>query len=422
MIGICKILFDLCFYYTLSGFFFYLLSGSNPSVWGVPVLMFSMIAYMATIHRKSDDDSPEGKKVIRPGIIIFCLLPGLILAFRPTIWQICQYLPAWAFFGYTIWNGLVNTDRGAFEGHFSFTGKLYFLTLFGIFAISSGRIGNAVLGAIPYLIIYLLTGVCLMRVLREEGKLTKGRNIAVLLLLLAASITLASLQTPQLILGAVGFIYRNVISWIIIGAAYALGVIIFSIGKIISWIFSFLHFGNHDVTIDMSGSAQEIFGEEAETWEAQFPAWLEIAATVLVVLLVAFIIFMILRKLLGKKTVERKREFYTEEYEHLKKRDRGIIGGLLRPKDPRQAIRWYYRKYLREGDVRRCLRHSPADTSMDIRRKYGPFFPDYESEELRDLYIMARYRYSEEIPKSAADTANELWSRLRQGQAADSGN
>ena len=412
MIGICKILFDLSFYYTLSGFYLYLFSGTYPSIWGVPVLMLSALVYMAIANRKPNINGPSKRKILRPGILLCCALPGLLLVFSPAILQIIQYLPAWAFFGYTIWNGLVNTDRKMFEDHFGFTGKLYLLLLFGILAINTKRLGAALTGAIPYLIIYLLTGVCLMRILREDGKLTKGRNVAILLALLFGSIALAGLQTPQLILNIVGFLYRNVIAWVIVGVVVAVGTIVYGIISIFAKLFSFLNIGNSGVNMDPAGFAQDILGEDVEIIAGQFPAWLRIAAAMLLVLAVAYVIFLIMRKLLGKKSDEKKRDFYTEEHENLQRRERSMRNGLLRPKDPRQAVRWYYRKYLKEGASKRKQKPIPADTSMDILQKYSPFFPENEAEELRELYIIARYRQSLDIPRTAADTARDLWDKM----------
>ena len=415
MISICKILFDMCFYYTISGYFLYLLSGIYPSVWGLPALMLSVIAYVAIFSRNSGVDDPEERRIFKPGTIICCALPGLLFIFEPALWQIIQYLPAWAFFGYTIWNGLVHTDRTMFREHFGFTGKLYLLALFGIFAITTKRVGGAITGAIPYLIIYLLTGICLMRILREDGKLKKSRNVAVLLLLLVGSIALAGLQTPQLILSVVGFIYRNVIAWVLVGAAVALGAIVYGIITVFAKIFSFLKIGNGEVNVDPGGIAQDIFGEDAAAMAGQFPAWLKIVLAVLLVLAVVFVVFLILRRLLGKKQEDERREFHTEEQEILQKRDRHARGGMLRPKDPRQALRWYYRKYLKEGTQKRGEKPIPSDTSLDILQHFSPFFPENEAKELRVLYIMARYRHSEEIPKVAVDTAHELWAKLKHG-------
>ena len=415
VIGICKILFDLCFYYTLSGFFLYLITVNYPSIWGLPLLMLSAFGYIVLKGRKYDVRSQGDVKKLDPVTVICCALPALLPAFNPSLWQIFQYLPAWAFLCFTLWNGLIYTNRRMFEDHFTFTGRLFFLVLFGVYAINTNRIGSAVTGAVPYLILYLLTGVCLMRILREEGKLTKSRNIAVMLVLLLGSTVLAGLQMPQLILSAAGFLYRNVISWVFFGLFVALGTIIYGIITFIARAFAFLKTDQFEASNESAWSAQEIFGEESEFLTQSYAAWLEVALAVLLTLAVLYVIFIIFRKLLGKKTEDRKREFYKEEHESLKMRNRSIKRGIIRPKDPRQAVRWYYRKYLKAGSSRGGEKPDISDTSLKIWRKFSPFFPVCEAGKLRDQYIAARYRYSKVIGKSEADMTAELWSKLKQG-------
>ena len=420
MTGVCKLLFDLCFYYTLSGYYLNIITGEHPSSWGVPALILCAAADAAIRSRKrSARNSGENATVgVDPITVICCALPGLPAAIACTTpalifttWQMIQFVPAWAFFGFTIWSGRVHTSRGDFQEHFRFTGKLFALSAFGLFAFQ--KLGSAITGAVPYLIVYLLAGVCLMRILRDDGKLSAGRNIAVSLLLLAGSIVLAAAQAPKLILGAAGFIYQNIVVRIVIGLAIVAGALLYVIIKAVSWIFSFLKTGSHDVEIDAGGSAQEIFGDGVETLLNEPPAWLEIAATVLLVIAVALVIFLIMRKLLGNKREGSIKKPYTEQQESVRKHGQTKNGGLFRPNEPRRAVRWYYRKYLREG-ISRGAEPVASDTSLSIRRKYSSFFPGDEAGELRELYIAARYRQNKEIRKEDADAAAEIWRRLNE--------
>ena len=93
---------------------------------------------------------------------------------------------------------------------------------------------GAITGAIPYLIIYLFAGVCLMRILREEGKLSAGRHAHVLLALLLGSVIFAALQAHLFILNAAGFIYKNIISWIVLDVAFAIAAVFYGIVWIVS--------------------------------------------------------------------------------------------------------------------------------------------------------------------------------------------
>lgn len=412
MIEICKILFDLCFYYTLSGFYLYIFTLNYPSRWGVPALILSAGIYIALSKRKRNEvnDGGSAKSIIKPGAVVCSALPGLLLIFDIPLWQILQFLPAWLYLGFSLCWNRIYTDGREFSSHFSFTGKVLLAVIPGFVAMN--RSGGAITGAIPYLIIYLLTGVCLMRILREEGKVNGGRNIAVLLILLASSIALAVLQTPQLLLGAVGFIYQEIISKILYYALLAIGAVVYGVFYVFRWIISLLGNDAHEVDIDTDLSAQSIFGDEADIITAGTPAWLEVAAIILLALAVSFVIFLIMRRLLGNKPDSRKTKYYTEERENMKKTERGAAPGILRPRDPRNAIRWYYRKYLREG-VSRGAEYTSADTSIDVLKKLSACFPEDETGTLRDLYIEARYRYNKAVLKNDADKAAEIWRKLK---------
>ena len=263
------------------------------------------------------------------------------------------------------------------------------------------------------MIIYLLAGVCLMRILREEGKLTGGRNIAILIILLIGSLALSLLQAPQLIMSIAGFIYRNVIMYVILGVAYVFGAAMYGIFWVLSLLFNISIAEEVEPAVEAGGGAEEIFGEETEVLLRGMPPWLQVIAMILLAFLIAYIIYSILRRLIGRKAGKVIAKAYTEEREKLHKSGRSGKTGIIRPKDPRQAVRWYYRKYLKEGASRGA---SPelSDTSSCIQQKYGPYFQGGESGNLRDVYIKARYRYGGEIPKSDVDLASRAWRELKQ--------
>jgi hypothetical protein len=413
MIEICKMLFDLCFYYTLSGFYLYIFTQNHPSGWGVPVLMLPAIIFIALKKRKPSIKSlrEKEKETSLPVVAACCVLPALVFLFGLSIWQILQFLPAWAFLGYAIWKNRIYLRRGEFERHFFFTLKVLGTMALGLAVIR--RVEGALTGAVPYMIVYLLTGVCLMRELREEGKLTGGRNIAVLLTLLAGSIALTVLQTPQLLLGAVGFVYRNIIVNIILGVAFVIGFIGYGIIWVLTRLF---RFSATDVREEPDpGEMGWAFQDDRGGWRAlqEIPTWLEVALTALLALAVAYVLFRIMRRMLGAKTEQKVLKIYTEEHEKLQKKERGVRGGIIRPKDPRLAVRWYYRKYLREGVSRGAL-PDPADTSLSIRQKYATYFREAPAGRLRELYVNARYQYGRAVTKSDVDSASKAWRELKQ--------
>ena len=165
---ILKLLFDICFYYTLSGFYMYIFTGNTPSGWGAAVLILTAGAWIVfdklrknkinTDERKeiNEEDTAEpgaSRRVVlskgllsRTGSILFCALPGIIFLFELSMWQFIQYIPAWVYLGYTIWSNKLYTDRAEFLIHFKFTGKILCFMMFGMVIFS--RVGGAVAGAI----------------------------------------------------------------------------------------------------------------------------------------------------------------------------------------------------------------------------------------------------------------------------------
>ena len=395
---VLKILFDLSFYYALSGYFFYLFTGNNPSAWGMLLLTISACAFIRLRHIKA----------VLICSIASCAIPGALFAFGISFWQIIQFLPAWAFLVFTLLSGRIHTTREDFQKHFSFTGRLFLLTILGVFAFAriEGVLAGAIAVAIPYAILYLMVGVCLMRILRDDGKLTVMRNIIVLLVLLLVSIAFAMLQAPQLVLNTIGFIYQHIISRLLVGIATAIGYAI-----------SLLNFRQLEYNQDESTHVPEwALGPDGSIDGS--PEWLAVVA-IIFILPAAIAIFLIFRRLLGNKKTEKRVRVYTEEHERLQKPERGGIRvGILRPRDPRLAVRWYYRKYLKEGIVRGA-KPSHADTSKRILQKYNPFFPSEGAEKLRELYIVSRYNYNKEIPKSDPDNAAKAWRELRLNHHVD---
>jgi len=446
MTEVCIILFDLSFYFTLTGFYLYIIFEKHPSAWGVPVLICSAGVYMALRNlrffagsvgsaggsggggasKAGDAGNAEGAgntggtgagrrgfcggAAARVLALVCCALPCSILLLSPSLWQAMHFLPAWAFYCFSIWSGRVYTGRSTFEKRFGFTAKLLIVVAPGFFITQ--RLAAAATGAIPYFIAYLISGVCLMRTLRGGASASGARNAVVMLAALAGSIALAILQAPKLLMAAVRLIWHNVIVKILMYTAYFLSDIIDAIARFFSWLLSLFGAKGVRYELEVDFAAGSLTGEDATVVERATPRWTETAGMVMLALAAAFAIFLVMRRLLGNRAKEKAPMSYAEEREVLAKRDIRHLSGLLRPSDPRQAVRWYYRKYLKEG-VSKGAAFARTDTSLSVLRKYCPFFPESGPEELRELYIKARYRNGKGMAKADADAASRIWRGLK---------
>lgn len=85
---------------------------------------------------------------------------------------------------------------------------------------------------------------------------------------------------------------------------------------------------------------------------------------------------------------------------------------VLRPRNPRQAIRWYYRRYLLKG-ASKGANLEDSDTSLSVLVKFGSFFNESEERAFRELYLKARYWQGIEISKADAEDAARLWRKMK---------
>lgn len=415
MTELLKILFDMCFYYTFIGYCFCMFTLEAPSSWGIPVIMAAAAVNLLLKKLAPGSAAAESSGVRQVNFrkILCCALPAVFFLFGSSFWQKINYLPAWIFFAVTIWTDRVHLDREEFRQRFSFSARIYIAMALGIFWISRMKI--ALLGAIPYFILYLLTGICIMRILREKGKLKESRNVFVVLVMLAGSLMLAVLQTPQVVMSIVGFIYRNIITNVFIAFLYVAGAVMYAFMWLFVQLIALISTKGTEFQAELGAAAEEVFGDELNARLVTSPEWLKYIGLTILALAAAFILFLILRKMIGARRREEAALPYSEERDTLRKRGRSVRSGIFRPREARLVVRWYYRKYLKEA-VSRGIRIVPGDTSQAVLKKTDVYFSKSEIEKIRELYILSRYRYNAEIHDIDAFAATELWKKLKQGQ------
>jgi hypothetical protein len=356
-----------------------------------------------------DPGEHSDRKQIRPLAIACCALPATVLLLHPTLWQILQYLPAWVYLCFIIWSERTSVTYREFEDHFAFTGKLHLLMIIGVLML--GRIPGALTGAVPYFALYILSGVYLMRILREEGRLSAGRSAAALLGLLFGAVAITVFRAPQLVLTIVGFLYKNVIVWVLTG----LGVILAALGYVvylaIAGIISLFSKTPVQTDFNLGMLAQDILGEEPVSAESASLHWLKAVLLALLAIIIVLAIFLIFRRLLGGQSSAGKESAYKIEQERLDQRAHKTGAGF-RPKEHRLAVRWYYRKYLKEG-VSRGAKLGPSDTSQSVQLKYENFFAKIASDRIRELYIKARYAQRYPVQSCDVSEIQELWKNLK---------
>ena len=291
--------------------------------------------------------------------------------------------------------------------------SLLILAFIPLFALVLG--GFAMLSSafyFQYVIIFIGSIIGILRLARgNEAMLSEPKFIAISLapVFVISFLILISQQIAEVIWRALQFVAVN----IIVPA-------VFFIGTAIEWFFSLFNTvdpvtpdesigGNHGVYEDIWGTFR-VVATEGEG------VHIYVLAGIFTIFLVV-VVFRVLKVTSRRRqsnannglTEERSRagslskkkfsETHTE-YKH----------SLFAPRNPRLAVRYYYRQFLKICTEKGCPPEK-GDTSKDIYLKNRELFSEEAMAELRGLYIKARYS-EEEVKKSESKRSGELLKHL----------
>jgi len=404
MISILKTLFDLSFYYMLTGFYMSIfLPGeliSEPLGFGLLILITSVLLYglIGKSRKKSSETSP---------LIIICLaLPALIFLLGPSMIQFIHFLPAWLFVCYSLLTGKTSTNSVEFNARFKLSLKLLWLCVPGLMFVT--RLAESIPIALPYLMLYLVSAVCLKRILRKEGSLKRSRDAVPIVIVIALSALLAVSQIRQFLADILGFILENILRVIV-------AVFVFATGWLADIIIGFFERRLNLDRQTLAAQGGEGFIDVAEYDPAM---WVQIVFGVFIfamlLLGVWFLVKLLFASFWGERLKKSKDITYIEQSEWLDESYEGQRTKVLKPRDHRQAVRWYYRKYLKAG-ASSGAEIEDFDTSLSVMQKLEVVFPKREQQSFRELYLKVRYSERENVNKEDAETASKLWKQMKKG-------
>ena len=401
-----KLLFDLSLYYTLSGFYLSMLFGAEPSPWGFLLLVAVTLTDAALRSRKRDPRAMH----------LTLLLPLLVLLTRPGLRQLVQLLPAWVYLGWSLVTGQLDTDYFEFRSRFGFGMRLLLLLLPGL--PFWGKLPAALSAALPYLILTLADGVCLLRMLREQQR--KGLRQAVYIgvfLAVCAGLTLG--RAPQMLVKGFGLLYRNAIAPLIFCAAILFSSLAYALYLLLKWLLSRRTADVPPPELQLSGIAEELGLKDAYDANLRELAWLKPVGILLAAGLAALVLVLIFRRLLGDRSAGTALPSASERTERLSPPPMKPRGpGKLRPRDPRLAVRFYYAKYLAECRSR-GLTVSAGMTVTELAQQSRQLFPGVDPEKLARVYAPARYSSNAAVTRADADAAAAMWKELKQSEPKD---
>jgi len=278
--------------------------------------------------------------------------------------------------------------------------------------------------AAGYLLIYLLSGVLLLRSLRyieHNGDVQQLRriNFRAIEIILILSITLSTevfMGFYQQLRGLLWIGYNGLINFVL----WLLYWPLFFIGSFLSYIITnFLQnpegFPQEAGGGDVEGDMQNIHRNFDSTSLAESPLFRIILGVILLLVL-----FFILYKIYSRKATTRGvSETYTERKEViLPNRNRNLwqaIKNRLKPKTKEDRIRMYYQDFL-ESLKEKGVVLLPSDTTRDFQRKGEAYFAEEELSLFRDIYIQARYG-EKAIDQTTYKTAKNIHEKLMKREA-----
>ncbi len=360
MILLYKLLFDICLYLTLTGFYVGLAAGT----------IFTRAFYILMIP-----------------LLVWIVYAALTRRLR--------------------------TNYEYFYDEYHFGLRLLIILIPGFIF---GRRGAAALaGVVPFLVLMLCSGTCLLRMLRERTH-SGLRQALYLAFFVALSAALTVGRFLQNTAAVISWLWLNIVSKIVLAVVIVFAYIFYLIIMALAWLFSFLKTGDAEPPAFVK---QEFFPADAiqqmEVVEKEANPVLRYLLVTAAVLVLLFIIWQILKRLLGEAVLAGGRDDEGDVIEKLERGETPRRRSFLRRARPADTVRYYYAKYLRECS-KRNLKRKPGDTSLDIADASRESFPEADPEKLRDLYVTARYsdaKTDKNTAASYAEAAEKAWKELK---------
>lgn len=274
---------------------------------------------------------------------------------------------------------------------------------------------------LPMLVIFLTTAIMCLRMMRHSPAVLRQprfqvQNIAAVVIVTAAAL-LMSTDGFFAVMGVVVKGVMFVISPIIDAVAWVLSGGFSLIMKIFLTLLDLLRkaMGREEPDkpkIREPGNSKEELNMEQEVVPTGETLGKVLTVIVIVVALIAA--FFLFKKMLGRRKKGDKGAAFEQSslYEEQARRERDR---LLAPKDPREAVRWYYRRFLKYCTAKK-MNISPYYTSRQIAdlAERDNVAQVSHSEPLRELYIQARYS-GNAVTEEDAKQAKELVKRIKDG-------
>lgn len=264
----------------------------------------------------------------------------------------------------------------------------------------------------PYLVVYLVSSIVLLRTLRYieyssgEGKDINKVNLVYSFSIIALSFLLSLPAVRSFIWRIVSLGFTYTISAFVFALTWIVYTVFFLFDRVIAFlgrIFPARHRGLPEIkpgepprmpNMPNIERARELVEKKAES-SSTFDQVLIIILGIVVLIVLAYIVYVLFFKRYDYRQ-KPKGEDYIETKEFIameRDKDSNIIKRFLarlRPKDPVEKIRLYYKRYLL-ACKEKGLSLKDSDTTLDIYSKSREFFNRNVISKMREIYIQIRY-------------------------------
>lgn len=282
--------------------------------------------------------------------------------------------------------------------------------LFALVTRSTAAFGRV---SAPFLIVYLISSVTLLRSLRnseftEKRKFVNTSNFAYCTLVILISFILGIEQVRTGIFNMIAAIYFKIIDILV----FLLSHVFAFVGYFLEYFFEFLK-----KLLLQKGSSKAFDSFRNSTSNDSENPFKNHISKVLVdsagfhiimeILLIAFILYLFYRMFTKRIHSAKYEEQFTESKDFIlfhKSGSKKSLRRFLKPAAYRDYVRYYYSKFLKLAE-KYNTGITKSDTTLDINKKARTNFSKDALDDMRSIYIKARY--------SSTDVGNDDVNRIR---------
>jgi hypothetical protein len=418
----CRLAADLSLYFSFANcVLIFAAPGNGAAFWEPALILLAAGSLSYSLKRIS--------KVFSAAPLF---LPFLIPVLLPGWLPLLLSLPPWIYLAYIILFDLEQLNRSEYHHRFFLGLKIMPLLLLPLlFSLKPEVLRIFQARVLPCVLFFLFCGVLSLRLARYQPAALRRKSVQLANILLLALFTLICLvliySKIWLLIGeSIFLLYRFVIAPILLLLALVITLPFFAISALLK-----LLAGEPQTQEPIFMELGEFIDTGLETYSSlQIPVFVKYIAIALLLMGVLWIVWRFFRRLASRRVLKAANGAIVEERIKL-----GSVSGveidLFPPSDPRRAVRYYYRRFLRL-----CRKHGLAvgqhHTSRDVGAAAADWLRNPERadenaeaqtalKELRALYLPARYAGDASIDNAGAGLAKNDYNAINKAFSHRSG-